>query len=61
MTGTTRAFFTQKRNENEQVVQQAQTAATKVAAADQALEIMGKNAYSEADLDQLFELHSQLS
>jgi hypothetical protein len=61
MAGTTVAFFAQKRNENEQIVQSAQAASAKLAAANQALEILGKNAMSEADVDQLFALHSQLA
>lgn len=61
MAGTTSAFFTEKRNENQQVVQQAEAASAKLAAANQALQILGKNAMSEADVDQLFALHQQLS
>jgi hypothetical protein len=61
MAGTTTAFFTEKRNENQQVVQQAEAASAKLAAANQALQILGKNAMSEADVDTLFALHQQLS
>lgn len=59
MAGSATAYFTQKRNQYQQVVESAQAAAAKVNAANQALEILAKPSITQAEAEQLIALHDQ--
>lgn len=61
MADTTAAFFTQKRNQYQQVVQAAEVAAGKAAAANQALDILSQTSITPEQVDTLFELHAQVA
>jgi hypothetical protein len=59
MAGAATNYFTQKRNQYQQIVEQAQPAAAKVAAANQALEILAQPSISQAEAEQLITLYAQ--
>jgi len=59
--GSTAAYFTQQRNKYQAVVETAQTAAGKVEAANEALQILAQPAITPAQVDRLFELHTTTS
>ena len=59
MAGAGTNYFTQKRNQYQQVVEQAQAAENKVTAANQALEILAKASISQVEAESLIALHDQ--
>lgn len=59
MAGAATTYFTQKRNQYQQVLEQAQPAEAKVAAANQALQILAKPSITQAEAEELIALHDQ--
>lgn len=59
MAGAATNYFTQKRNQYQQVVEQAQAAATKIAAAQKALDILGQNSITPAEAESLIQLYTE--
>lgn len=59
MAGAGTTYFTQKRNQYQQIVEQAQPAAAKVAAANAALELLAKSQPTQADMEAIVPLVSQ--
>jgi hypothetical protein len=57
MAGAATTYFTTKRNQYQQMAVQAQSAAAKIAAANQALEILAQPSITQAQAEQLIALH----
>lgn len=59
MAGPATAYFTQKRAQYQQITEQAQTAATKIAAANQALQILAQPSITPAQAEELIAYYTQ--
>ena len=60
MAGAATNFFTAKVNTYEPIVQEAQIATTKLAAAKQALQLLSKPTLTQAEAESLIALHDQV-